>query len=265
MEMIAGFRFKKAEHRFIRSKPFWLELKNLAGHLSRSENLRHPLFEKREVRKKVLVVVTADKGLCGAYNANLLKAAAAWLRENERFDPSLALVGKVGFNYFRKRPVTILSAYPEKPQADVSFAEKIAKEWKNFFLSRQADSIEVLYNAFRMGTAGQAALVPFLGLSGLFDSSTNGQKSGAPVDFIYEPGFEQVLNPVFERYLESAVYLLLLESLASEHSARMIAMKQATENGEEVLDRLRLLRNKTRQAGITREILEIVSGASVLV
>ena len=270
MEMIAAFRFKRAEGRFANSKTYLKELETLVANLSGSaQNLTDPclpdrqaLFEKRTVRKKTLVVITGDKGLCGAYNTNLLKAAALWLRENRDFETSFIPVGKVGHESFRKKHYVVLSAYPEKAAADLELAKKITLELKNIFLSGKTDSIELLYTSYRAGGTGKNLLVPFLSLSTLMERDNQGKPTP---EYIYEPDFQTVFLSLLSRYLEGKIYITLLESLTSEYSARMIAMKQATDNSDEILDNLRLLRNKTRQATITRELSEIVSGASVLV
>ena len=263
MEMIAAFRFKKAENRFTRSKQYFIELERLFSNLSSSaETIENPLFEKRVIKKKALVLVTADKGLCGSYNTNLFKKTNLWLKENQGFDTYLVPVGKMGYEHFKKKAVKVLSAHPEKVQVDITFVSKITEELKGFFLSKTVDSIEILYTDFRVGTSGHNKMIPFLSLDYLFEE---GGSNFAPVDYIYEPAANEIFNSLIAKYLEGEIYGVLLESLVSEYSARMIAMKQATENGEEVLDDLKLLRNKTRQATITRELSEIVSGASVLV
>src|SRR3989338_6478603 len=263
MEMIAAFRFKKAEVRFSRSRAYLSEMEAILANLSGSaENLTHPLFEKRKAVKKTLIVMTGDKGLCGAYNANVLRAANHWLKENREADLSFVPVGKVGYETLKKRQLVLAAFYPEKTGADLDLAKKITEDVKDLFLKKQADSVELLYTSYRAGGTGQNKIVPFLPLNHLVE---NRKTKGSPVDYIYEPDFNSVFFSLLQKFLEGKMYLTLLESLTSEYSARMIAMKQATENGEEVLDNLRLLRNKTRQATITRELSEIVSGASILV
>lgn len=262
MEMIAAFRFKKAENRFSKSRHYLAEMEKLVANLSAAATeLRDPLFEKRDVRRKTLVLFTGDKGLCGAYNSNLIRLASQWLKDNASSETSLVPVGKVGYEYFRKRNVRMLASYPEKTAADLALAKKITEELKSLFLSSKTDSIEFLYTTYRVGSTGQNRVTPFLALRYLVERAS----ATAEIDYIYEPGFDTVFSALLGRYLEGKMFLTLLESLTSEYSARMVAMKQATENGEEVLDSLRLLRNKTRQATITRELSEIVSGASVLV
>ena len=271
MGMIATFRFKRAENRFSRSRNYFLELEKLVANLSSSiDNVgaglkpapMGPLFEARKMKTKALVVMTGDKGLCGAYNSGLLKAATTWLAENAAHAPVIIPVAKVGFEFFRRRKTVTALGYPEKAMVDLALGKKVTEELLELFLSGKVDSIEILYAAYRAGTPGKVTLVPFLSLAYL-KKKAKSQKDA--VDYIYEPDFQAVFRSVLSRYLEGKIYMTLLESLTSESSARMFAMKQATDNAEDVLDNLKLLRNKTRQATITRELSEIVAGASVLV
>ena len=278
MEMIAAFRFKKAEGRFASSKIYLGEMEKLLANLSGSLKdlmdpfhtgtkppsfLTAPLFEKRVIRKKTLVVIAGDKGLCGAYNTNLLRSAAAWLKTNQDFETTLVPVGKISTESYRKKRLPLLASYPEKSPADLSLAKKITEELKSLFLTGKTDSIELLYTTHRPGGTGKNLLLPFLSLSYLMEKDK--KKAVQSIEYIYEPDFQSVFESLLSRYLEGKIYITLLESLTSEYSARMIAMKQATDNSEEILSDLKLLRNKTRQATITRELSEIVSGASVLV
>lgn len=261
--MIAAFRFKRAEGRWSKSRNYLAEMEQLVADLSSAaENLSDPLFEKRKIKKKALVVMTGDKGLCGAYNTNLLRLANHWLKENSAFETFFIPVAKIGHEFFRKRHLPVLRTYPEKSMVDLALAKKITQELKDAFLKGEADSIEVLYSSYRSGGIGQNRIVPFLSLNYLMAPQ---DKKKDFVEFIYEPDFNGVFFTLLSRYLEGKMYAMLLESLTSEYCARMVAMKQATENAEEVLDDLRLLRNKLRQSTITRELSEIVSGASVLV
>lgn len=266
MGMIASFRFKRAENRFTRSRNYFIEMEKLVANLSTAagEDLKEPLFEKRKIKKKALVVMTGDKGLCGAYNSNLLKMASVWLKDNTPFSPVIVPVAKVGNDFFRRKHIPTLLGYPEKAMVDLALAKRITQDLKTAFLSGQTDSVEILYAAYRAGTPGRPQIVPFLGLSYL--SQQGGAAGNArTVDYLYEPDLTTVFVSILSSYLEGKIYMTLLESLTSESSARMLAMTQATDNAEEVLDHLKLLRNKTRQATITRELSEIVAGVNVLV
>ncbi len=273
MQMISTFRFKRAETRFSKIRAYLLELGGILSNLSASvTDLQHPLFssvggsasggEKRVVKKKTLIVMTGDKGLCGAYNMNLIKAALLWKKQNSSFETSFIPVGKVGYESFRKKGLSMALFYPEKALADLALAKKMTEEIKNLYLSKKTDEVSLIYTRFKAGGTSAAVVEPILPLNHLIE---NRKDQSAPVDYIYEPGFEKVFFDLLNKYLEGKMYLSVLESLTSEYSARMMAMKQASENGEEVLFDLKLLKNKTRQAVITRELSEIVAGASILV
>jgi F-type H+-transporting ATPase subunit gamma len=273
MAMIASFRFKKAQNRFTKSRNYFLEMERLAANLvssvddvdARGRAPLHPLFETRKIHRKALVVMTGDKGLCGAYNSNLLKAASVWLMDNAAFNPVIVPVAKVGNDFFRKKSIPTLLGYPEKSMADFGLAKRITEDLKAVFLSGRIDSVEILYAAYRAGTTGRPQIVPFLGLSHLAPGVMGATDRARTIDYIYEPDPVTVLDFILRGYLEAKITMTLLESLTSESSARMIAMTQATDNAQEVLDHLNLLKNKTRQATITRELSEIVAGANVLV
>lgn len=275
MGMIATFRFKRSENRFSRSRNYFQEMEKMVGNLSAaSMDLKDPrhqgvggqaLFAERKVTKKALVVMTGDKGLCGAYNTNLIKAMTLWLKENAAYQPVIIPVAKIVSEFCRRKHIATLLGYPEKAQVNLELAKKVTEELKQLFLSGQVDSVDILYGAYRAGTAGRVVQIPFLSLAYLKQQNqeTKAQKK-EPVEYILEPDFDTVFSTLLARYLEGKIYMTLLESLTSESSARMLAMKQATDNAEEVLDHLKLLKNKTRQATITRELSEIVGGASVL-
>ncbi len=263
MQMISTFRFKRAETRFTKIRSYLMEMENILANVSAAATkLDHPLFEKRPIKKRALIVMTGDKGLCGAYNANLLRTANNWLKADKITASAYIPVGKIGYESYRKRRFDLLLTYPEKAAADLMLAKKMTEELKALYLSGKVDSIDLLYTTFKSGGSGSNRIVPFLPLNYLVEGK---KENVATVDYIYEPDAQSVFYSLLEKFLEGKVYLTLLESLTSEYNARMMAMKQASENGEEVLDDLKLLRNKTRQATITRELSEIVGGASILV
>ncbi len=263
MQMISTFRFKKAETRFSKIRSYLMELEGILANLSAAApDLVHPLFEARPIRKRALIVMTGDKGLCGAYNTGILRTMIHWSKENANTALSYIPVGKVGYESLKKKRYELVLFYPEKALADLSLAKKMTEELKSLYIDKKVDAIDLLYTTFRAGGAGANKVVPFLPLNHLME---NKKDTGTPVDYIYEPNFEHVFFSLLQKFLEGKIYLSLLESLTSENSARMMAMKQASENGEEVLEDLKLLKNKTRQATITRELSEIVGGASVLV
>ncbi len=263
MQMISTFRFKRAETRFSKIRSYLVELESILANVSAAATkLEHPLFVKRPVSHKTLIVMTGDKGLCGSYNTNLLKAALVWNKENGAIGTSFIPVGKVGCEAFKKKGLLTPIFYTEKMLVDFHLAKKMTGQIKDLFVSGRTDEVSLLYTHFKPGGSGVSRIEPFFPLTHLAENKKDLRQS---VEYIYEPGFENVFFDLIGRYIEGKIYLSALESLTSEYSARMMAMKQASENGEEVLEDLKLLRNKTRQAVITRELSEIVSGASVQV
>src|SRR3989338_3997683 len=165
MGMIAAFRFKKAENRFSRARNYFVEMESVVADLAGSaEGLDHPLFEHREPKRKALVVMTGDKGLCGAYNANLLRAAGQWFERNQGTENYVVPVAKVGYDFFKKKRRPILLAYPEKASVDLALAKHITEDLKGLYLESKIDSVEVLHTSYRAGAAGTIRLGTFLGL-----------------------------------------------------------------------------------------------------
>src|SRR5262245_9983429 len=171
MEMIAAFRFKKAENRFSRSRAYFREMERLVQNLAASATERSDaLFEKRDVKKKALVVLTGDKGLCGAYNTNLLREADRWQKKNAAFETFVIPAGKIGAEALKKKHARVFASYPERSNVDFALARRVVEELKKAFLSGKLDSIELLYAPYRAGGAGAPKVVPFLGLSYLVEN-----------------------------------------------------------------------------------------------
>ncbi len=162
MGMIATFRFKRSENRFSRSRNYFLEMEKMVGNLSAATtDLKDPLFADRKIIKKALVVMTGDKGLCGAYNTNLIKAMTVWLKENAAYQPVIIPVAKIASEFCRRKHLATLLGYPEKAQVNLELAKKMTEELKELFLSGRVDSIDILYGAYKAGTAGRVVQIPF--------------------------------------------------------------------------------------------------------
>ena len=205
MQMISTFRFKRAETRFSKIRAYFQELGGILSNLSSAAvNLEHPLFEKREVKKKTLIVMTGDKGLCGSYNTNLFKNALLWKKQNAAYEVSMIPVGKVGYESFKKKGHSLALFYPEKAAADFTLAKKMTEEVKNLYLSGKADEVSLIYTRFKAGGAGLTVVEPLLPLNHLVENKNDKTQ---PVDYIYEPGFEQVFFDLLQRYLDGKIYL----------------------------------------------------------
>ncbi len=233
-------------------------LANVAAAASRDERLAsHPLLAQRPEKRIQLIFITADRGLAGAFNSNLIKAAVKFLAEHQDAQVELELLGRKGRDYFRRRNAAVSGeAIGLAAKVNYNEAAAIARKVMNRFRAGEIDSVYILYNEFKSVVAQKLTIDRVLPI-GL----PQGQQ---PPDYIYEQDPLTLLETLLPRYVEIAVYAALLESAAAEHAARMTAMDAATSNAAEVIDRLTLYMNRVRQASITNEIIEVVSGAAAL-
>ena len=222
----------------------------------------HPLCAKRE-GPSVLVLFTSDTGLCGSYNTNLIQLAEAHLRRDSAAGTQVVYIGKKGYRYFTKRGFPALEAHIDlagRPNA--AKTEAIGKALMQRFLSGQASSVKLLYSQFKSSTVYRPALVQWLPIE--LEAAGQAAKPAPTVEYIFEPSPEGVFADLLPRWAMATFQRVLVESFTSEHSARMIAMKNATDNAGELLTELTLQRNKVRQAAITKELSEIVGTAEAL-
>ncbi|HET9469400.1 MAG TPA: ATP synthase F1 subunit gamma [Vicinamibacterales bacterium] len=286
MKMISASKLRRAQDRVIGARPFALQMQRVLNSLaSRVDPASHPLLAEREETadsKVLLIVVTADKGLCGGFNTNIIKAAGVFIN-NAGAPVSLGLVGRKGRDFFKRRGFEVrveeIGIFQRVKYAD---AKRIADAAIEEFTSGRVSKVFIVYNEFKSVmqqrvTTEQLLPIPKQQLAaGSAErqsgsdprAAQGGQTPKAPVsgdvDYIYEPGPEQILSDLLPKHIEIQVYRALLESAAAEHAARMTAMDAATKNSGEIIDTLTLYMNKVRQAAITREIIEVVSGAQAL-
>jgi F-type H+-transporting ATPase subunit gamma len=259
MEMVSAAKLRRAQNRLQEARPYGAKLRevleNLAGAAAEVE---HPLFEKRPVARRALVVVTADKGLAGAYNANVIRRAEAYMRSDEGPRTSLITVGRKGGDYFRRRGYTLLRHYQEiGDQVDILKAQSLSREIMQFFLDGTVDEILVLGTRFISAMSRSIQLDTFLPIE-------PPPGKGEAENIIFEPNAASIFAALVPRYVTNRMVMTLLEASASEHGARMVAMGSASRNAREMIDDLTLVRNRVRQAAITKEIAEIVGGAEAL-
>lgn len=275
--MVAAAKLRKAQERALAARPFAFKLKemltNVAGN---STELVHPLLEVREVEKVGIIILTSDKGLAGAYNSNVLKHAKELIDQNMDKQLEFILIGKKAVDYMnrlkkqydaeindRSDSFKIIKTFIEFPDA-VSFneAKEIADLAIDFYEKSDLDTVYVVYNKFVSAMSQVPTTVKLLPL----ETDELKEEGGNKVQdqYIFEPSPEEILTQLLPKYIEIMIYQTLLESRASEHGARMVAMGSATDNAGEIIDRLTLLYNRARQANITTEISEIVSGAEAL-
>ena len=258
MKVVAASRLRRAQERIFSARPYANQMMALLQSVAaRLEQQEHPLLARRPERKSLLVVVTADRGLCGAFNANLIRAAQNYLDEHGEDRVSLVTVGRKGRDFFRRRPVEIVSEHVNIfRNLAFSHAESLARELIDLYTQESVDTIDVLYNEFKSVMAQNVKVERYLPIEPI--SPPEGEFL---VDYIYEQPPADILRTLLPRYLEVQVFRALLESQAAEYAARMTAMDSATNNADELVETLRLRLNRLRQAAITKEIIEVVSGA----
>ena len=263
MKMVSSSKLRRAQERIQRSRPYAQEMLRVFNNLAtRADPSAHPLLNDDPTPgRTLLVVITADRGLCGGFNTNVIKSASHFVSEHSSDpgrDVALALVGRKGRDFFMRRGFDVL--YEEVglfQQVKWSHAQAIAKSCIEEFLSPDVSSVYLVYNEFRSIIQQRVVIERLLPIPKLEPQSP----AIDSVDYLFEPSPEQLLSVLLPYHVSVQVARALLESSAAEHAARMTAMDAATRNAKDMVDRLTLYMNKVRQAAITREIIEIVAGA----
>ena len=241
------------------ARPYARKMLEVLGNLAvRAESHAHPLLQDRGDKRVVLVVITSDKGLCGGFNANIIRTAVRFLAEREGKVLSLALLGRKGRDYFRRRQYKVRTEQVGIFQAlRFSHAQQIAHGLIEGFVKGEFDQAYLVYNEFKSVIQQQVAVDHLLPIE-----RVEIKPDEPALDYIYEPSARGIFHGILPKFVETQVWHALLESAAAEHAARMTAMDAATNNASDVIDSLTLHMNKVRQAAITREIIEVVSGSS---
>lgn len=293
MKMVAAARLRRVQERVEKGKPYAQTMTELVGVLAPNvTEISHPLLDNRPVGSVGIVVISADKGLCGSYNTNILRAAHQFvdrkMREmNEGEAPNLRggreavklmTVGRKATDYFTKRGYKVSQSFlAPSPQGTYDEIRAISEAITGMFLRGEVDEVHIAYTEFKSVISQRPQVVKFLpiepptaentGAAALSSDSQSVELSdgnGAKMDFIFEPDPTTLLEVLLPRFVETRIYQLLMEAVASEFGARMTAMTNATKNAGEQIESLTLLANRTRQAGITKELLDIVGGAEAL-
>ncbi len=263
MKMVAAAKLRKAQERIIAFRPYSYELRSLIAHLAaRSGDVSQvPLLKRRPVEKVLMVVVTADRGLCGAFNSNIIRHASKQMADYTTFEVELFAVGRKGLEYFQHRDFVIQGEMINFfNHLRFEHAVQLSDRLVQLYLSGAFDRIEIIYNEFKSAIQQNVVSEQFLP----FVPDPELAESHETVDFLYEPDKNAILNAVIPKHLHVQIWRILLESNAAEQGARMTAMENATDSAEEMIHDLTLHYNRTRQAAITKEIAEIVGGAEAL-
>ena len=258
MKLVAAAKLRRAQEHILEARPYAFKMQEVLASLAlRADPQYHPLLQRRETGKKIVVVIAADKGLCGGFNSNIMRRSLEVLRGTPgEVIVTLVVVGRKTRDFYRRRPYTIRSE-------QVGFFDRLAydhaaalgRELANAYVAEEADEIHLIYNEFKSVTTQRVIVERLLPIEPLQASEEPG------ADFIYEPSPQVILEGLLPKYVEVQVYRALMESLAGEYGARMTAMDAASRNASEMIDLLTLQFNKARQERITKEILDISSAA----
>ena len=261
MKMVSAAKLRRAQEHAFAARPYSALIRELlasvASRLPETDGPIHPLLDRRPENRILLLLLTGDKGLCGAFNTNLIKASHTFLAGHAAVRVELELVGRKGRDFYRRRDVPIAGEYVNVfAKVEHRLAREIAQKAIQRFVAEEIDAVYLLYNEFKTVMSQKLVVSPVLPLAAPPEAP-----AGA-VEYIYEDPPESILATLLPRYVEVQIYSAMLESAAAEHAARMTAMDAATTNASEMIDKLTLFMNRVRQASITKEIIEVVSGAA---
>ncbi len=265
MQMVAASKMRKAQMAALAGRPYATLMNQVLGEVTGSDtDFNDPLTEKRAVKKRALIVVSTDKGLCGGLNGNLMREAAKFDRDTTVY----VTAGRKASQFIARTKRNLAAEFTYKDAPLFAEARAISKFAQDLFVKGEVDQVDVLYTSFISTLNQKPEIIPFLPvgeIKGVGTSVHHEEKlAKGTTEFLFEPGVHEVMGALLPHYLNFRVYQVLLEAKASEHSSRMVAMKNATDNAKQILKDLTLEYNKLRQANITKELLEITSAAMAM-
>ena len=263
MKLVAASKLRRAQERITAARPYAIKMGELlSGLVGRTEGDAHPLLARRTTGRKRLVVITADKGLCGAFNSNILRASLAFLREQGNVDVTLVVVGRKARDFYRRRQWQVKSEMLGFfDRLAYSHAQELANELMQSYLAEDVDEVSLMYNEFRSVAVQRVKRQQLLPIEAEAAEPGHGTAGG---DYLFEPSPDAILASLLPRHVTTQVFRALMESVAGEYGARMTAMESASKNAKEMIDVLTIQYNKARQERITKELLDIVGGAEAL-
>jgi len=269
MKMVAAAKLQNSQKTARDAKPFFNKTRKILSDVYKftEQKMEHPLLHKSEGDKKLLVIISSDRGLCGAYNARVIDEAEEFLKNNP--DTEIYSLGSKAKKYFQRRDYDFIKKYDDiVDYPDFYFARKLSDEIIEIFKGKKFKQINVIYTHFESAINQKVKNINLLPVNAEEIDRELRERGGEPseehVDYIYEPSPQEILDIILPKYVTNTLYSILLESKASEYGSRMTAMDSATENANEMIDDLTLSYNRARQASITKEITEIVGGAEAL-
>jgi F-type H+-transporting ATPase subunit gamma len=264
MKLVAAAKLRRAQERILAARPYANKMAELLGNLvSGADGDGHPLLEQREGPRRQIVIITADRGLAGAFNSSIIRRTVELIRESSTAELTLVVVGRKARDFFRRRPHTIkrdMIGFWDR--LAYSHACELADYFMQEYLDNEVDEVFLLYNEFRSVAFQRPVRVQLLPIPRAETGA--GQETIEGVDYIYEPSADAILGDLLPRHVRMQVYRALMESLAGEYGARMTAMEAATKNAKDMIEVLTIQYNKARQEKITKELLDIVGGAEAL-
>ncbi len=271
MKLVAASRLRRAQDAIVAARPYANALGEAIAEVAlRAGSEAHPLLDRRSPERITLVLLTSDRGLAGGFNANIFRVSQRFIAERKQANPParevvLEVVGKKGRDYFRRRKLEIAREIAAPTAETVTaISRELAQIVSHAFREARTDAVFLVYNEFKSAVQQRVVVEPLLPVSGADLPTGAKAAAGEVLDFIYEPSKAKLLDALLPLYVESQIYRGLLESIASELGARMTAMDSATNNAREMIASLTLQYNRARQAAITKELMEIVSGAEAL-
>ncbi|MGZ8428836.1 MAG: ATP synthase F1 subunit gamma [Candidatus Deferrimicrobiaceae bacterium] len=267
MKMVSAAKLKRAQDAIVAARPYARLMREVVQAVARRAGQdAHPLLLSRETKKLGLLVITSDRGLCGGFNSNLLRAVNRFLQENQgRYEEvALFVVGRKSRDFLRRRRIPLRKEFINiLGSLSYSHAEQLSKDLVGGFIAGDFDEVQIVFNEFR------SAISQVVRFEKLFPLAIEGKDSeggaiASGIDYLYEPSQKEILATLLPKYVETQIFRMLLESVAGEHGARMTAMDSATNNAVDMISRLTLQMNRARQASITKELMEIIGGAEAL-
>jgi F-type H+-transporting ATPase subunit gamma len=266
MKLVAAAKLRRAQERILAARPYAGKMSELLGNLVSAaegrDGAQHPLLEHREGPRRQIVIITADKGLAGAFNSNVIRRALELVRQSSGAEVTLVVVGRKARDFYRRRPWTIkrdMIGFWDR--LAYTHASELADYFMQQYLDGEVDEVHLVYNEFRSVAVQRPVREQLLPISRKADGEAD---AAAAVDYIFEPNPATILGELLPRHVRTQVFRALMESLAGEYGARMTAMEAATKNAKEMIDVLTIQYNKARQEKITKELLDIVGGAEAL-
>ncbi len=268
MKMVAAAKLRKVQDRMLNFRPYAIKMDSALSDLARvAEREIHPLLALRPRKNVEVMVLTSDRGLCGAFNTNILRASANYINslKKEGLEISLSTVGRKARDYFRRRNVPIRKMWTGlSGKLNYSDAQEIANDLIENYKNETTDEVIIIYNEFKSLILQKVSIMKLFPIGSIEPEEGQAKETLFSGDFLYEPSKEAIFETLLPKHIEIQIYRGLLESQAAEEAARMTAMENATKNCGELIDKVTLLANKVRQAGITKELMDIVGGVEAL-